>query len=171
MNFIIEKASPSDFRLFADIIQSVWQHMEHQEWFAADDLEYIRHTLAPGRGIGYKAIEKSTKETAGVFLAAIPGLDESNMGYDIGLPKSALPQAVHMDSVAVLPQYRGNGLQYLLMQRAESDLKEQGFQYLLCTVHPENQYSRNNILRQGYRFVLQKKKYNGTIRDIMLKQL
>lgn len=171
MNFTIERALPSDYLLFTDIIQYVWEHMEHQEWFAPDNADYISRTLAPGHGIGYKAVEETTKDITGIFLVAIPGLDESNMGYDIGLSESQLLQTVHMDSAAILPMYRGHGLQYRLMQKAEEDLKELGFHYLLCTVHPENHYSRNNILKQGYEFVLQKKKYNGMIRDIMLKRI
>lgn len=171
MNFIIELAAPSDYPIFADMIQCVWEHMEHQEWFAADNIDYLSYTLLPGHGIGYKAIEETTGTVAGIFLVALPGLDESNMGYDIHLPEESLPLVAHMDSVAILPQYRGHHLQYRMMQTAEEDLKALGIRYLLCTVHPDNHYSRNNIIKQGYEFVLQKTKYNGAIRDIFLKQL
>lgn len=41
----------------------------------------------------------------------------------------------------------------------------------MCTVHPENYYSRNNVIRQGYEVVLTKEKYGGYIRDILLKKL
>lgn len=171
MNFIIKQAAHSDYPIFADTIQSVWEHMEHQEWFAADNADYLCRTLLPGHGIGYKAIEETAGTVAGIFLSALPGLDESNMGYDIHLPEEELPFVAHMDSVAILPPYRGYGLQYRMMQRAEEDLTALGMKYLLCTVHPDNHYSRDNIIKQGYRFVLQKTKYNGTVRDIFLKQL
>ena len=39
------------------------------------------------------------------------------------------------------------------MQTAEGDLREKGFRYLLCTVHPDNRYSRDNIVSQGYKSV------------------
>jgi len=171
MNFTIQRAEPADYKIFYNIIQDVWARMEHQEWFAADDEDYLFKTLQPGHGLGYKAVDQDTGAVAGVFLAALPGLDESNLGYDIGLPKEALLKAAHMDSVAILPGCRGHRLQYRLMQQAESDLKAMGIRFLLCTVHPDNRYSRDNVIKQGYEFVLQKRKYNGSIRDIFLKRL
>lgn len=171
MNFVIEKAVCADYQLFADIIQSVWDSMEQKDWFMADNADYTYHMLSTGQGTGYKAIHKDTKQVAGVFMTTIPGLDESNLGYDIGFSKSQLLETAHMDSVAILPEYRGQSLQLRLMQEGEKDLKEQGFHYLLCTIHPENQYSRNNALKQGYEFVLQKRKYNGNIRDILMKRI
>ncbi|MCI9361138.1 MAG: GNAT family N-acetyltransferase [Hungatella sp.] len=171
MDFVIEKAVCADYQLFADIIQSVWDSMEQKDWFMADNADYTYHMLSTGQGTGYKAIHTGTKQVAGVFMTTIPGLDESNLGYDIGFSKSELLETAHMDSVAVLPQYRGQGLQFCLMQEGEKDLKERGFHYLLCTIHPQNRYSRNNALKQGYVFVLQKRKYNGIVRDILMKRI
>ena len=66
-----------------------------------------------------------------------------------------------MDSIAILPKYRGHKLQYRLMQTAEGDLRAKGFKYLMCTVHPDNCYSRDNIVSQGYESVAVKEKYGG----------
>ena len=49
MDFIIEKALPSDYQLFADIIQSVWEGMPQKEWFMADNAEYTYKMLTSGR--------------------------------------------------------------------------------------------------------------------------
>ena len=171
MDFIIEKALPSDYQLFADIIQSVWEGMPQKEWFMADNAEYTYKMLTSGRGVGYKAIEITTNKVAGTFMATIPGLEEDNLGYDIGFSREQLLLTAHMDSVAILPLYRGQKLQYHLMQEAEQELKQRGIHYLLCTVHPDNHYSRNNILRQGYHVVAQKEKYGGNIRDSLMKQI
>ena len=171
MNLIIEKAVPADYQMFADIIQSVWDGMEQKDWFMADNADYTYEMLSSRQGCGYKAVDRDTGKTAGVFMTVIPGLDESNLGYDIGLTREQLLKTAHMDSVAILPEYRGQRLQCRLMQEAEKDLKEQGICYLLCTVHPENRYSRDNVLKQGYTFVTRKKKYNGNIRDILMKRL
>lgn len=87
------------------------------------------------------------------------------------LSGEALHQVAHMDSVAILPEYRGMGLQYRMMQVAEKELKDAGYRYLMCTVHPKNRYSRENILRQSYRVVATKEKYGGYLRDILLKEI
>ena len=76
-----------------------------------------------------------------------------------------------MDTAAVLPEYRGQKLQYRLMQMAEEELKKEGLRYLMCTVHPQNRYSRENVLRQGYEVAATKEKYGGYLRDILLKRL
>ncbi len=171
MQFLIEKAVPEDYLIVADVIQSVWQQIQQKDWFVADDSEYTCHMLIEGNGIGYKAFEKDSGALAGVFLAALPGNGEENLGRDIGLPEMELGKVAHMETIAILPEYRGNGLQYSMMKTAEEELRKQGYRYLMCTVHPENRYSKNNIINQGYQVVLTKEKYGGYLRDILLKKL
>lgn len=170
-DFRIERAVPDDYQVFAHIIQEVWQNMPKKEWYMADNAEYTRRMLASGKGRGYKAIDPETGAVAGIFMAVMPGMEPENMGYDIGLPKEELPMVAHMDSVAILPQYRGHGLQRRLMEAAESDLRREGYRYLMCTVHPDNCYSRNNVIGQGYRSMMVKEKYGGYIREVFLKQV
>lgn len=171
MEFLIERADPSDYLIMADVIQSVWQQIEQKDWFVADDSEYTRHSLTEGNGIGYKAFEADSGALAGVFIATLPGDREENLGRDIGLSQEELGKVAHMESVAILPEYRGNGLQYILMKTAEDELRKQGCRHLMCTVHPENKYSRNNMIKQGYQVVLTKEKYGGYLRDILLKEI
>ena len=171
MEFRIEKALEADYREMAWLIQKVWDSLANKEWFAADNAEYTYGILAEGKGLGYKAVEAETGALAGVFMVTFPGKDEENLGYDIGLPEKELDLVAHMDSAAILPEYRGNHLQYQMMQEAEADLRERGFRYLMCTVHPENSYSRDNVLRQGYEVMATKEKYGGYLRDILMKQV
>ena len=171
MTFRIERAAAADYQLFADIIQSVWRGMDHKDWYLADNSDYTYHMLTSGEGLGYKAIETETGAVAGVFLAVIPGLSEENMGRDAGFPEEELPKVAHMDTAAVLPQYRGHQLQYRLMQAAEADLRAMGFRYLMGTIHPDNVYSMNNAMKQGYRIIGEKLKHGGKRRAILLKEL
>ncbi|WP_349947178.1 GNAT family N-acetyltransferase [Lacrimispora sp. BS-2] len=171
MEFLIERTVHGDYQLVADVIQRVWQQIQEKDWFVADDSEYIFHTLKEGNGIGYKAFEKDTGALAGVFIAALPGKGEENLGLDIGLPEEELAKVAHMETVAILPGYRGNGLQYSMMKSAEEELWKQGYRYLMCTVHPENRYSKDNMIKQGYKVVMTKEKYGGYLRDILLKKL
>lgn len=171
MEFIIEKAALKDSEQMAAVIQEVWEKIERKEWFVADQAEYIYHLLNENKGLGYKAIYPDTGEMAGVFLVFFPEKGEKNLGRDIGISDEELELVAHMDSVAILPKFRGKKLQYKLMQAAEEELKGRGFRYLMCTVHPENNYSKNNILKQGYEVVMTKEKYGGYLRNILLKQL
>ena len=171
MEFVIERASGKDAKMMADIIEKVWEDIVNKEWFVADDKDYTTRILKEENGLGYKAVEKDSGTVAGIFIVSLPGMREENLGRDIELAKEELGKVAHMESVAILPSYRGNGLQYALMQQGESDLRKMGYRYLMCTVHPDNSYSRNNVIRQGYEAVLTKEKYGGYIRDILLKKL
>ena len=75
-----------------------------------------------------------------------------------------------MDNAAVHPDYRGNGLQRRLVQIAEQSLAEQGSRILLTTVHPENQYSLNNMRSQGYSVQMLLNKF-GSRRYILRKDI
>ena len=171
VEFTIELADAADYQTFADIIQTVWNDLDNKEWFVADNADYTYEMLQGGKGLGYKAVAADTGRVAGVFMAAIPGTSPNNLGYDAGLEERELPLVAHMDSIAILPKYRGHKLQYRLMQVAEKDLQKKGFKYLMCTVHPDNYYSRNNIVSQGYEPVAVKEKYGGYIREIFLKKI
>ena len=110
-------------------------------------------------------------QLAGMFFVVLPGMEEENLGYDIGMQGRQLYECAIMDTVVVLPEYRGMHLQYEMMQTAERKLHKEGYRYLLCTVHPENKFSRENVKRQGYKKILTKEKYGGFLRDIWMKEL
>lgn len=171
MEFEIRKAGLEDAQVIADVIQEVFLGMEHKEWYVADNADYTREMLRTGKGMVYKAVEKGSGQLAGVLMITFPGLAQENLGNDIGFSEEQLLRTAHMESAAVLPQYRGNRLQYLLMQSAEKEAAERGYGYLMCTIHPENRYSKENALRQGYQVMKTKEKYGGLLRDILLKKL
>ena len=107
---------------------------------------------------------------AGIFDILIPGLADYNYGYDLAFTEAQLLRVVHMDTAAVHPDYRGLRLQRILMQEAERYAAEIGERILLTTVHPENSYSLNNILAQGYTIEKRLPKY-GSERYILRKDL
>ena len=169
--FGIVRAYPEEAQLIADVIKTVWESMEHREWFVPDDAGFIRQLLMPGNGMAWKAVHRQTGETAGILNVALPGDSKENLGRDANLSPGELRKAAHIDSVAILPGYRGKKLQHRLMQAAEEELKRQGVRYLFCTVHPENRFSRNNMVKQGFCTVKTTEKYGGLEREVMMKEL
>lgn len=75
-----------------------------------------------------------------------------------------------MDSAAVYPEYRGQGLQKRLLEEAEKEIRRAGKRILLCTVHPDNPYSLQNVLKQGYTIQKRAEKY-GSVRYILRKDI
>lgn len=173
MEFRIEKTDFEDISEVIRIIMEVRDQLPdgQKAWFAVDDEAYTREVLTNGCGRGYKAVECGSGKIAGIFTAIIPGAEAFNLGLDIGLPEADLLSVVHMDTAAVLPQYRGYGLQGRLMKYVEEDFKLSGFKCLCCTAHPDNRFSVNNILAQGYEIMLTKEKYGGLLRHIFMKRL
>lgn len=166
----IEKASTKDAKEMLQLIQTVHDHMEQKQWYVIDGMEEYAYYLEDGKGVGYKAVDEDGK-MAGIFLAIIPEDRETNLGYDIGFTDEQAQKAAIMETAAILPAYRGQKLQYRTMMAAEEELKSLGYRYLLCTVHPENQFSLNNVLKQGYKIMMTKEKYGGFLRHILLKEI
>lgn len=174
MQFLIERIDPDDvagIREAAGLPWLVWEQMEHKEWYAPDETEAISKRLRNGEGFAYRAVVMESGETAGVFLVIIPGLSEENLGYDAGLDRELLTRIAHMDSVAILPKFRGNDLQRKLAETAQAELSQKGYRILMCTVHPDNCFSRSNMLKQGYRVVGEAEKYGGHRREILMKEI
>ena len=124
MTFKIVKAEETDYQLFASVIQEVYEALEQKEWFAADNAEYTYHMLKDCNGVGYKAVHEPSGAVAGIFLVTFPGILKKIWGVISDFGGSAL--VAQMDSVAILPQYRGAGLQKRLMQRRRAGIDGTG---------------------------------------------
>lgn len=153
------------------LVQSTEEKMKEKSWFVAESLEEFDRWMRKDQGWLYVAKDCSSGQLAGMFFVVLPGMEEENLGYDIGMQGRQLYECAIMDTVVVLPEYRGMHLQYEMMQTAERKLHKEGYRYLLCTVHPENKFSRENVKRQGYKKILTKEKYGGFLRDIWMKKL
>lgn len=171
MNFKIEKATPAQYDSIINLIRTVYNNMEQADWFAADNDEYTREMLSSGKGTAFIASEEKTAALAAVFMVTYPGHSDENLGLDIGLPTDSLTLVAHMDSAAVLPDYRGHHLQRRLMEHAEANLRKAGYRYLCCTIHPDNKYSLNNALSLGYEVMTTCEKYGGYLRAVLMKEL
>lgn len=172
MEFTFEKATPNDIATLTQLVEEVWNTIEHKEWFALYDINgYIREFVDTEKGCIWKAIDASTRRIAGIYIVTYPGTDTDNLGYDIGLSESQRLQVAHMDTVAVHPFYRGHGLQQRFTLLMERELLSGGFRYFMCTVHPDNIYSRNNMEKCGYKVMKTSIKYGGLPRLILLKNI
>lgn len=108
---------------------------------------------------------------AGFAVLFDPKLTNENIALDAGFSEDIAKNTVNFKLVIVRPLYRGNGLQTEFIERLENLAKEKGFQKIFATVSPNNEYSKNNFLKNGYIFHSQKVKYNGLIRNIYYKDI
>lgn len=168
MELLIRKAVQTDTEAFISLLREAREYMEHKEWLYLDPPEEVREMMANGTMELWVAIDENRLVAA--FDILIPGLDFFNYGYDLGFDEKSLLQTVNMDTVVVHPDYRGLGLQRRLMQEAEAWAYAQGYHTLLCTVHPDNSYSLNNMLKLGYQIEKRLPKY-GSVRYVLRKNI
>lgn len=109
-------------------------------------------------------------QIAGYVCVEYCGASPRSYAADMGLDLSQQPFWANLDTVLVHPDYRGNGLQRLLLGLAEQRL-DPAIRGLGCTVSPHNPHSLDNFLACGYQPVCRKEKYGGFDRLVLAKPL
>ena len=168
MEITIRKGTASDIDGFVDLLHRVHAAMTEKEWFYIDSPEEIRQQMESGIMELWLAMDGD--RVVGAFDLLVPGLRDCNYGYELGFSEEELRKVVNMDSAAVDPDYRGLGLQLKLLNVAEAWLKEQGSRILLCTVHPDNRFSLQNVQSLGYG-IQKKVAIYGSVRYVLRKNI
>ena len=168
MDLFFRKGTLADTEMYIRFLEEVKEGMQQKDWFYLDPPDLVREMMANGTMELWIAMDGD--RLAAAFAVLYPGLDSFNYGYDLGLTQEELLQVVHMDTSAVHKDYRGGGLQRKMVYTAERDLSGQGRRILLCTVHPQNHYSLNNMLQQGYLIQKHVAKY-GSERFVLRKDI
>lgn len=178
--FWIRRAEDADVSAIVSAMETVKAGMEHPEWYVTDDTDYVRnHITRDGFIMVAERGQDFTREFAGFFMVDFPevrrqwepSVEESdNLGCELRLDEEQRKQVAHMDSVAVLPKFRGCHLQRRLLEAAERELEHLPYVYYLCTVHPDNRASLFTMLHRGYVIVAEKEKYQGLKRLVLYKK-
>ena len=165
MDIQFRKIGIEEVNKYLEFLHEVKALMEQDEWFFLDPDEEV-YDMMEHDAMGIWLAEDGAR-IAAVFCVVYPGMEKFNLGYDLNFSEEDLLRVVHMDTAAVHPDYRGQKLQHRMMLHAEQELAGR---ILLCTIHPDNQYSLNNVLNQGYTVEKKLEKY-GSIRYLLRKNL
>ena len=163
MDIQIRKGDLAQLEDFIRLTHDIQDAMAQTEWFAIDPDEETRE-LAHAGDLCFWVAEAEGR-MAGVFSIIRPGLRDFNLGYELELTEAELERVIHMDTAAVHPDFRGHGLQRRLIEAAELELRGK---ILLCTIHPDNVYSLQNMQKLGYSIEKKVARY-GSIRYILRK--
>lgn len=137
--------------------------------YVPSDREEIESNMkAGGVHLGYMT-ETDTLVAVAIYLKC--GYNAHNYGYDLGLEGEDLLKVGQVDTVLVQADYRGNKLQYIMCQLLEEVAQEQGTPIICATASPDNTFSVNNFLKLGYEIKVDKLKYGGLRRYVLMKQL
>ena len=166
----ILRAEPSDANDIHHIMSVTSSLLDDKGWYCIDTVDYIlEHIMDQDKGIVFKAVQHG--RIGAFFIIHYPGGADDNLGHYVNLGPEDLRKVAYMDSLAVLPDFRGKGLQYTLMKYGEDYLTPTSFCHLMGTVHPDNLYSLNNFLRLGFKIADTTVKYGSLPRHIMYKKI
>lgn len=162
-------ATKKDILTLKNIMDEVVATLSQKDWYVPDDIPFLERHLNE-EGYILKCVIEG--KIVAFLIVRYPMFSEDNLGYYLSNPtKEELTKVAHIESIAVLPQFRGYRLQKQLLEQAEQIEKKRDTKYLMATVHPDNIYSGKNFKEQGYVCLLETKKYGGLKRNILLKQI
>ena len=164
----IEYAKMEDVPVILHIMDVAFKLIANPDWYCLDSEELVRAHIGEA-GFTLKAVVDG--EIAGFLSVRYPGTEEDNLGGYIGLGEEKKDLVAHMESAAVLPEYRGLRIQNRLMAEGFEILKNTEFKYVMGTAHPDNVFSVNNFLKLGYEIVADVEKYGGLRRYVFSKTI
>ena len=99
----------------------------------------------------------------------VPQCFEEDHFHDLGLQGEY--KTANQKLFLVREGYRGLGLQRKLIREVETIAKSRGYNLLCTTVAPNNIFSINNFLQEGYVYAKTEMKYGGLMRNLYYKPL
>lgn len=159
----IEISDDADLDGYIKFKNSSKENMSNPEWIGDFTKESLQKLIEEGTKIWIYYTQDNKEPVCSMML--IPAnkrnsLKEFNLDLNV----------VDYGPMFVNPKYTGNGLQYQMFLKEDEYSIENGYSYAICTAHPDNIYSINNIIKNGFELKGQKQFTRG-IRNIYLKEL
>ena len=138
-------------------------NMEHPDWlgdFSKEDLIYLlnNNSIIWDYYLGDEFV---------CSMMLIPSTEKDLKKFEIDLDYK---DVVDYGPMFVNPKYVGNGLQYQMLKKLDEYSTQLGYRYAAGTIHPDNFYSINNLVKDGFELIGTKEFTRGT-RNIYLKKL
>ena len=140
---------------------------QKRDWYVTDGPDFFRHHL--NREGALLKIPCGKRLAAFLALRFPEDAQDSLFPYALQyakVPKEDRPFCAHMESVAVHPDFYGNGLMEKLLREGAALAERKGMRHLMATVHPDNRFSRENFEKAGFFPLTQTRKYGGLRRLI-----
>lgn len=163
----VREAQYKDVPEIMSIIDTTVKNLQNKNIFYADTKEFIEKHIQEK---GFSLVATTEEKIAGYIVVRFPKQDSDNLGKHVK-EEIDLNKVAHMESTAVLPEFRNNGIQKLLLEKAEDKLKETDYCYYMGTVDPTNEYSLRTLVGKQYSVLETVEKYGGLKRNIMYKKV
>lgn len=141
VSVIKAKCKPIDGRIFgAEIVAFNNAYPDDFEALTSEHLE---------RGQWFAVEHPDPAETKWIAFAGL-------------VPFTPFPDVLYFKRVAVVPEFRGYGIQCQLMAAAEDAAVRQGCRLMVSTTDVVNVHSANNFVRRGWKLVNPEKPWEPT---------
>lgn len=104
-----------------------------------------------------------------IGMLYVPQCIEEDHFHDLGLEGEY--KSANQKLFLVREGYRGLGLQRKLIREVEKVAMARDYNLLCTTVAPNNDFSINNFLKEGYVYAKTEEKYGGLVRNLYYKVL
>lgn len=165
---ILRKAQLEDIEEIYNLIATVHENIENKSWYTYTK-KIERYNLFINDGISMVACDNG--KIVGVYLAYILRDDGTNFYQLVQDYFKNTDNIIEIINYAVLENYRGMGLQTQMLLKVEELLKNTKYKKFVATVHPDNKYSLNNMLKNGYKIAMTTQLYGGLDRCIIVKNI
>ena len=161
----------SDVQRIREIMEIVHDFLEDKAWYYIDGTTVTwLHNHIDEEGFTL-VVENDDFEVVAFLVVRYPRSAPDNLGEYISDIFTETDAVAHMETVAVLPEYRGHQLQVKLLEQAELML-DGGIKYSMCTVHPQNFASLGSFTKCKYKIIHDvDNKYKDLPRCVMMKEI
>lgn len=151
-----------------ELQNDIYEGLENKEFYACSSREEFEEIInSKGKIIGCVSLNNNKLIAIGVYVKY--GYEKHNYGYDVNISGEELLKVGQIESTIVLKDYRGNKLQKIICTYLENICKDEGMKWVGATVEPNNIFSLNTFVNSGYKIVLEKLKYGGLKRYVLIK--
>lgn len=143
--------------------EEVKSHMEYPEWLGDFTKEDLINLLNNGSKIWMYYLDD-------IFICSmmlIPATEKSIAKFSLNVNYK---EVADYGPMFVNFNYLGNKLQLQMLKELDKYCKNINYKYAASTIHPDNTYSINNLLKDNFKYISTKEFKRGT-RNIYFKEL
>lgn len=162
----LRQCQPADFQAVVDLNEMVYAALPDKSVLRHNSPEMIASCLEnPNVTLGIW----DGNLLVAIGMLYVPQCLEEDHFHDLDLQGDY--KSANQKLFLVRDGYRGMGLQRRLIRKVESIAIERGYNLLCTTCAPNNAFSINNFLKEGYVYAKTETKYGGLVRNLYYKVL
>ncbi len=162
----LRQCQPTDLQVIIDLNEAIYAALPDKSVLRHNSPEMIASCLEePNVTLGVWDGDL----LVAIGMLYVPQCIEEDHFHDLDLQGDY--KSANQKLFLVRDRYRGLGLQRRLIREVEKTAVARGYNLLCTTVAPNNDFSINNFLKEGYVYVKTEMKYGGLVRNLYYKVL